>query len=210
MIAVLLQANVPRQGISQTGCRVGRASRQRRRQRRRGRPDRSHAPDATRAPPMCPAKSSGSTGTAAWARIGPSSICWVTRCTVHPCSFHACRKRTSVGMQARKGRQQAGMDVQHAALPGLDQKRGQQPHVTREADDLDPGGAQHRVDRRLVRCAIGAEPPVIDHLGLERPSARAVASPTASGRLETTSAIRREKPDPAPRRSALPCWSRGR
>ena len=47
------------------------------------------------------ASSSGSTGTRAWATIGPESSSAVTKCTVQPCS-QARGQRSVVGVQARR------------------------------------------------------------------------------------------------------------
>ena len=71
--------------------------------------------------------------------------------------LHSRGERARMRVQPRKCRQQARVDVQHAALPDLDQERRQQSHVAGEADDLDAGLAQRRIDRRLVRGAVGAE-----------------------------------------------------
>ena len=85
--------------------------------------------------------SPGSTGTAAWARIGPSSSASVTRCTVQPCSSDAGGERARVGVQARET-PAAGSGWMFSIRPGqrADQERRQQPHVAGEADELDPGG----------------------------------------------------------------------
>ncbi len=61
---------------------------------RRGRPrrapaDRCGAPRSARGPRASPASSPGSTGTRAWATIGPASRSAVTKWTVQPCSARA-------------------------------------------------------------------------------------------------------------------------
>ena len=98
-------------------------------------------PAAKRAAPACSsvrtrsatasAVSPGSTGTAAWARMGP-----VHRLghQVHGAAVQldAGRQRTGVRVEPGKRRQQAGMDIQHPSLPGLHQQRRQQPHVARQ------------------------------------------------------------------------------
>ena len=83
------------------------------RQRRRIDPvlDREHARGKRRR------SSSSATATAPCAMIGPASISGTTKCTVAPWILRAGRERARMGVEALEGRQQRGVDIDHAALP---------------------------------------------------------------------------------------------
>ena len=70
-----------------------------------------------------------------------------------------------MGVQSGKRRQQARVDVQHAALPGLDQEGCQQAHVPAEADEFRASLTQQGVDRPLMRLPVTLEGPVIHDRG---------------------------------------------
>ena len=67
-----------------------------------------------------------------------------------------------MGVQAGEGREQAGVDVQHAALPGGDEERREDPHVACEANELDAVGAQDGVDPAFMGFAVAAEGAMVD------------------------------------------------
>ena len=56
-----------------------------------------------------------------------------------------------MGVEPAQVRQQRGVNVEHAALPSLDEGRAQDAHEPGEADDFGPLGAKPRVERRFER-----------------------------------------------------------
>ena len=68
--------------------------------------------------------------------------------------LNTCGERARVGVQAWKGGQQARMDVEHAALPGVDEAGRQQPHVAGKTDDFGTGITQRGVDCRFMPRAV--------------------------------------------------------
>ena len=67
-----------------------------------------------------------------------------------------------MGVEALEGRQQRRMDVEQPAVPLPHEPGRQQPHESREADDLDLVLDQNILQRALERLAIAAERPVVD------------------------------------------------
>ena len=74
-------------------------------------------------------------------------------------------QRLSMRIQPRKTGQQRGMDVEHSAVPALDELGREQPHEAGETDQLDPPLVQRRLQHGLEACAILAERLALDHQG---------------------------------------------
>ena len=90
----------------------------------RARPvDKRHAPAPARAPRVQRRVSPGNTGTAACTMIGPQSSVGVTKCTVQPCTRTPACSARFVRMQAGKGRQQGGMNIDETPCETLDKRR---------------------------------------------------------------------------------------
>ena len=64
------------------------------------------------------------------------------------------RQRPGVGVQSPERRQQRRMDIDHAVAPGGDEFVAEDTHEARQADKLNPGGAQLGVDFRVERRPI--------------------------------------------------------
>lgn len=58
------------------------------------------------------------------------------------------------------------MDIQHSAMPGINQQRAEQAKISSETDYLHLGGAQRGLDRRLMRDSVAAKGPVVDGMSL--------------------------------------------
>jgi len=75
---------------------------------------------------------------------------------VHRAARHlrAVRERLLLRMEAGEGRQQAGVDVEHALRVAAQEGWREQPHEAGEADPLDAVCGEGVEDRRLVRRAV--------------------------------------------------------
>jgi hypothetical protein len=68
-------------------------------------------------------------------------------------------------MEARKGREERGVDVDHPVAPVSDEALGQKPHEAGEANELDPGLAERLVERGIEARPVGKVPMRHDFLG---------------------------------------------
>ena len=64
-------------------------------------------------------------------------------------------EHTLMGLEAREGRQQGRMDVDHPVRPVLEERRRQDPHEACVADEVDAVGMQHAGEVGLEALAVG-------------------------------------------------------
>ena len=124
--------------------------------------------------------------------------------------LHPCGKCARVRVQARKGRQQARMDVEHAPLPGVDETGRQQPQVSGEADHFDASFVKCRVDCRFMFRPVVPEGTMINrpHRKHQPPAPVPVQRHQAGWRRPARS--RQDRLDRGRRRSVRPCSSHAR
>ena len=71
--------------------------------------------------------------------------------------FDAGAQRLTLRVEARKRRQQGGMNIEHPPKPALHEFGRKQSHEPAEADQVDPVLVERRLQNRLERRTILAE-----------------------------------------------------
>src|SRR5579871_6299769 len=77
-------------------------------------------------------------------------------------NLHARTQRLAVRIEAGKGRQQRGMDVEHLAVPTFDKGSREQPHEPCKTDQLDCMLVERGLQGRLECSTILAERLALD------------------------------------------------
>ena len=134
-------------------------------------------------------ESPGSTGTAACARMGTGVERLGDEVDGATMKLAAGSQGTGVGVEAREGRQQAGMDVQHPARIVVDEMGSKQTHVAGQADDFDLGRLQPGDQLVLMRGSVAVERPMVDDLGGDAGRPGDVRGPRHPARLDSTTVM---------------------
>ena len=130
--------------------------------------------------------------------IGPASRFSSTKCTVQPVNFDAVFERLPLRFKPRERRQQRRMNIQDASGKRRHKIRRKQPHVSREAHEIDFLFFQRRDNELVVRLAL--ESLRRDHARFEAPRARLVDPLRALAIAEHERDLRVRD---APRRNAI-------
>ena len=138
--------------------------------------DRAGAPAASTRADSIASSSPASTGTTAWATMGPWSRSAVTKCTLAPATLQPASIARAMRVQARERRQQRRVDVDDAALEALHEAGGQDAH---EAGQHDHVGTEtlDRIRQRGIEGVARRERLVVDDRGGDAVRSREAAGP---------------------------------
>ena len=154
--------------------------------------------------------SPGSTGTAAWAMIGPLSIAARTKCTVQPCSLTpASRARAWVLRPVKAGSSEGWMLISRSRQRSTKPADSSRMKPARQTSSMPAASSARR--RAPPRIGLRGEGRMVDDVGRRCRPRRARSRPAASGRLDSDQRdLGRVGRVHRRRRSAPPCCCRGR
>ena len=174
------------------------------------RPSRARPPAAGGAPrPGCAgaaarSSSPSSTGTTAWAMIGPVSVPPSTKCTVQPENLTPWSSACLCGCRPGKAGSRAGWMLMTRSGNARRNSGGQDAHEPGQHHQLDAARLQPR-GQRLVELGPAGKAAVVEHeRGHARPLARARA-PRSRARCATTAATRAGPSSPRAPASSSAC-----